>query len=117
MRKWLVNWSAIGSPRPEPGTESLRGSEHLTSVPLIVDELLLMRRIHVPNDATPLNAVVNGNCGLNGPAPMPTPGVVTASWIGDVAASSKVVLVKLACGVLPEVPTPENSRTELPFGS
>src|SRR5947209_2915141 len=79
MRKEAENWSATGSPRPEPGTDSVRVSVQLTREPVMLDELLLMRRVQSPKEPKPLN-VLSGSCGLNGPAPMPTPGVVAAFW-------------------------------------
>src|SRR5262245_57113069 len=50
MRKWGENWSATGSPKPEPGTELFRVSFQLTSVPFSVEELLWMERIQSPSD-------------------------------------------------------------------
>src|SRR5437764_9742324 len=74
MRNGVVNWSATASPRP--ATDALRFSVQLTSVPLIVDELLVIWSTQVPSEPTPLKAVVSGCCGLNGPAPMPVPVLV-----------------------------------------
>src|SRR4051794_27096271 len=95
MRKEPENWSATGSPRPEPGTDSVRVSFQSTRLPSMLDDLLWMRSVQSPCEPKPLN-VLSGICGLYGPAPMPVPATVAASWIGVVAESSRVVLVKLA---------------------
>src|SRR3569623_603815 len=117
MRNEALNWSATGSPRPEPATEFWSVSFQLTRVPVRVDELLRICSVQLPAEPWFLK-VLRGNCGLNGPAPMPTLFAwVAASWIGVRAVSSKVVLVKFACGLLPDVPTPENNWIWVPSGA
>src|SRR5262245_3249064 len=75
-RKPAANWSALASPRPEPGTEFWRVSDQLTRVPFSADELLVMRSVQLPCEPWFLN-VLRGSWGVNGPAPMPIPGWVT----------------------------------------
>ena len=116
MRNAAVNWSATGSPRPEPATELVSVSFQLTRVPVRLDELLWICSVQAPAEPWFLK-VLRGSCGLNGPAPMPMIGWVLASWIGVRALSSKVVLVKFACGLVPVVPTPENNWTCVPSGA
>src|SRR5688572_26518924 len=78
MRYEAANWSAIGWPRPEPGTEAVRVTRQLTRLPLIVDDLLLMRSVQSPCEPWSRKKL-SGSCGLNGPAPMPIVGWVAAS--------------------------------------
>src|SRR4051794_25121310 len=76
MRNDVVNWSATFSPRPEPGTELFSVSVQFTSVPLRLDELLLMRSVQFPSEPWFLNAL-RGSWGVNVPV-MPTFGWVAA---------------------------------------
>src|SRR5437588_2509196 len=77
-----LNWSATDSPRPEPGTDSLRVSDQLTRVPLRLDELLVIRSVHPPLESTWFTKVLAKGCwGLKGPAPMPMP----PAWVGACA--------------------------------
>src|SRR5262249_53631111 len=75
VRKLAVNWSATGSPRPEPGTELLRINFQLTRVPVRMAESLVISSVQVPSEPWPLNAL-SGSWGLYGPAPMPVPATV-----------------------------------------
>src|SRR5262245_4804761 len=101
--------SAPFSPRPEPGTDDFRFRFQYTRLPILLDELLLMRNVHLPKAPWFLKRL-SGSCGLN----VPLNGA-TACWMGTVAKSSSVVLLKF--WPLPVPPTAVNSFCIVPSGA
>src|SRR5690348_1828687 len=66
MRVPTVNWSATGSPSPEPSTELFSVSVQLSSEPTLVEELLWICRVQLPREPAPLKAL-RGFCGRKVP--------------------------------------------------
>src|SRR5690242_665932 len=96
MRKWAVNWSAIGSPRSLLGTGCTRFSDHVVSVPVdcAVVPVLVMISFQVPVELLPLRTP-SGNWGLYGPRLNGG----KPCWMGVVPLSSKIVFWK-SCRVV-----------------
>src|SRR5579883_3022675 len=110
IRKLTVDWSATDSPRPLLGRPFWKVSDQLLSRPTLpLATLSWSSSLQVPFTFLPLR-MLNCCCGWNRPKNGGPP-----NWIGVVAASSKIVPLKLAC--VPVWPTFLNSRICVPSGA